>query len=88
MNLPFNCLKQSPVSASIELSTTANGADRSTLEETKSVLGFKNHSLEGQADKCITHVVDNMDPDAGLLLINVLHFKGIWTSKCDKRNTV
>jgi serpin B len=36
----------SPLSASIALSMTANGAAGSTLEEMKSVLGFKDHSTE------------------------------------------
>jgi serpin B len=35
----------------------------------------------------ITDVLESIDPDTRLFLINALYFKGIWTSKFDKRNT-
>jgi serpin B len=149
----------SPLSASIALSMTANGAAGSTREEMRSVLGFKDYSMEemneyyrklvkgllavdhsttlgiansiwvkegfevkqpfidlnkdmydaevrnldfgspqavntinrwcsDKTNKRITKVLDKIGPDARLFLINALYFKGAWTSKFDKRNTV
>ena len=35
----------------------------------------------------ITHVLDNIDPDALMFLLNALYFKGEWAAQFDKSNT-